>query len=316
MRTFTDTTAGFTLSMTSAKEAGALAGLAVIGAACASAACSDPRNVAPSAPEATRAAAATDASARLRVANCAGAGNSVMGTAPRRSGWGGSRLAPVRVPYLQVRREGVLERGLRFVQARRMRAETCVVRLDPTSYGRTPWKNGGGVTVDIAAVYEDGAEPCGGDGLIWRLGRTRIETAGPFSHLPHLDRILTVIDGHGLTLRAENGTTLDARQRFAPVAFPGEWPIVSGLDAGPVGVLNLMGDRRRVRIGVETVREGWRGTIGAGVSIIYGPAACSLVLDGEHMDVRADEALLVSGMSAAEVAAGSGTALMASISSL
>ncbi len=197
-----------------------------------------------------------------------------------------------------------------------MEAEIGIVRLEPSSYRHTPWKNGGGVTVDIAAEYEDGAEPGGWDGVLWRLGRTRIETPGPFSDLPRLDRILTVIDGHGLTLRAENGMVLDARRRFTPVAFPGEWPIASELASGPVGVVNLMGDRRRVRIGLEIVREGSRGRLAADLAVIYGPAPCSVVLDGEHLDVRADEALLVSGMAAADIAAGSGTALLARMSSV
>jgi uncharacterized protein len=45
-----------------------------------------------------------------------------------------------------------------------------ITPLDPAGYRRTPWKNGGGVTVDIAE-HEDA----------WRFGRTPITTAGPFS---------------------------------------------------------------------------------------------------------------------------------------
>ena len=31
-----------------------------------------------------------------------------------------------------------------------------ITRLDPKTYRRTPWKNGGGVTVDIADAYAAG----------------------------------------------------------------------------------------------------------------------------------------------------------------
>jgi environmental stress-induced protein Ves len=49
------------------------------------------------------------------------------------------------------------------------------IRLGPADYRRTPWKNGGGVTIDIAGAFAPGAEPGGWSGMIWRLGRTRIE---------------------------------------------------------------------------------------------------------------------------------------------
>src|SRR3954471_7237325 len=65
--TFTDTTAGFTLSTTSAKLTGACALLlTVIGWLSAKAGCRPSNSVAPTAPEATIATAAAEASARLR----------------------------------------------------------------------------------------------------------------------------------------------------------------------------------------------------------------------------------------------------------
>src|ERR671933_848267 len=102
-----------------------------------------------------------------------------------------------------------------------MRIET----LDPACYRRTPWKNGGGVTVDIAADYAPGAEPGGWTGMVWRFGRTRIQRPG----------------GHD---------PLDVREPFQPVSFPGEWAIESALEDGPVEVLNLMADRNAVEVGV------------------------------------------------------------------
>jgi environmental stress-induced protein Ves len=45
-----------------------------------------------------------------------------------------------------------------------------ITPLDPDHYVRTPWKNGGGFTVDIAF-----------DGDVWRFSRTPITVAGPFS---------------------------------------------------------------------------------------------------------------------------------------
>ena len=42
------------------------------------------------------------------------------------------------------------------VNARNGCGMNAVVRLDPRAYRRTPWKNGGGVTVDIADDYRAG----------------------------------------------------------------------------------------------------------------------------------------------------------------
>jgi len=119
-----------------------------------------------------------------------------------------------------------------------------VVRLDPHAYRRTPWKNGGGVTVDIADAYMPGAEPGSWSGMLWRLGRTEIVAPGPFSDLSGYDRILTVIGGRGLVLDIEGGAALDVREPYRPVRFRGEDRIVSRLEAGPVAVLNLIADRR------------------------------------------------------------------------
>ncbi|MFI5016137.1 MAG: HutD family protein, partial [Hyphomicrobiales bacterium] len=121
-------------------------------------------------------------------------------------------------------------------------AFTCE-RLDPTAYRRTPWKNGGGVTVDIASAYRPGAGAEDWSGVPWRFGRTRIERPGPFSDLSGYDRALGVIEGSGLVLRPAASPPIDVRQPFRPVSFPGEWPIESELESGGVGVLNLITER-------------------------------------------------------------------------
>ena len=166
-----------------------------------------------------------------------------------------------------------------------------LVRLAPAGYRRTPWKNGGGVTVDIADSYEPGAVPGGWDGMIWRLGRTRIERPAPFSDLAGNDRILTVIGGRGLRLRAANGRMLDATEPFRPVRFPGEWPIVSELEDGPVEVLNLMADRAKARIDVTFPAVGEAFALEAGIGVLYAPAGpVEVSIDGQALSLAHDHA--------------------------
>ena len=55
-----------------------------------------------------------------------------------------------------------------------------------------------------------------------------------------------LVAGRGLVLQTPDGE-IDVRRPFRPVRFAGETPIVSRLEAGPVEVVNLIGDRRQVR---------------------------------------------------------------------
>ena len=150
--------------------------------------------------------------------------------------------------------------------------------LDPATYRRTPWKNGGGVTIDIAGAHRPGADPAGWDGMIWRFGRTRIEQPGPFSDLSGYDRILSVIEGRGLLLHPKGQATLDVRAPFSPVRFPGEWAITSALTDGPVGVLNLLADRDRCAIDLSVPSTGASASITAGHCLV-------LALDDAQLDI-------------------------------
>jgi environmental stress-induced protein Ves len=112
-----------------------------------------------------------------------------------------------------------------------------------------PWKNGGGVTREVAA-WPPGASL---DGFDWRVSLADVAADGPFSAFPGVDRVLTVIDGDGLALEIEGRTV--RLEPGAPFAFPGEAAVVARLTAGPIRDLNVM-----VRRGAWTARvEPWRG---------------------------------------------------------
>ena len=169
-----------------------------------------------------------------------------------------------------------------------------VSTLDPASYRRTPWKNGGGVTVDIADEYAAGAEPGGWTGMVWRLGRTRIETPAPFSDLSGNDRIISVIGGRGLVLNPEGRAALDVRQPFRPVRFPGEWAITSALEDGPVDVVNVMADRSKVAIGLSFVTAAEALPLAPGLWVLYAPTtAAALDIEGAKITIPRDGAVVV-----------------------
>ncbi|HEX2553027.1 MAG TPA: HutD family protein [Microvirga sp.] len=190
----------------------------------------------------------------------------------------------------------------------------AVRHLDPASYRRVPWKNGGGITVDIAGVFPTESEAASWAGMTWRLGRTRIERPAPFSDLSGLDRILAVIEGRGLRLRPAGEPVIDAREPMRPVRFPGEWAIESELEAGPVGVLNLMGNRARAAIDLVFLSGPDIRTISADTAVLYAPTGpAEVVLNGEAFTLPPDGALQADGVSSMRVETRSGQVALATV---
>src|SRR5260221_14371549 len=130
-----------------------------------------------------------------------------------------------------------------------------ITALAPAGQGLSPWKNGGGVTLDIADAYRPSAAPGDWDGLIWRFGRPGAATPGPFSDLSGCDRVLVGVTGRGLVLETPTGD-LDLRAPFRPIHFRGETPIMGRLEAGPVDAVNLIGHRAAVRIDLRVLATG------------------------------------------------------------
>ncbi|MFG2830003.1 HutD family protein [Streptomyces sp. NPDC048434] len=112
-----------------------------------------------------------------------------------------------------------------------------------------PWSNGGGVTREVA-VQPPGA---GWDTFAWRVSLADVTRDGPYSPLPGVRRILTVVDGAGLELTVD-GTPQLLPERYRPFAFPGGAATDSRLLDGPVVNLNVMLREGRAAATVEMVR--------------------------------------------------------------
>ena len=173
---------------------------------------------------------------------------------------------------------------------------TRITALDPSTYGRTPWKNGGGVVIDIAGETRSGAASAAGwDATLWRFGRTTIPVGAPFSDLAGFDRLLMVVEGRGLVLCTPT-EEIDVREPFVPVRFAGETRIVSRLEAGPVDVVNLIADRAHATIELVRLAHENSKTLTPGRHVIYAAAgACTLRCNGERRVLDAGHALQVEG---------------------
>lgn len=159
-----------------------------------------------------------------------------------------------------------------------------------------PWKNGGGVTRQIAC------HPAG-SGLAdfdWRLSTAEVAQDGPFSRFDGIDRRLYVLEGAGLDLRFDDGTR--RLQQNGCADFAGEAAVFGALVGGPVTDFNIMVRRGRVRMragqmtidGATTIAHGW-GT--AALFVVRGEIAVSGDVAGRFDTVLAERAgsLRVSG---------------------
>ena len=116
--------------------------------------------------------------------------------------------------------------------------------LNPDEFQTNPWKNGGGVTHEIARHAV-------GEGWQWRISIAEVGADGPFSLFPGMTRILTVIDGAGIDLLSADGL-MEARL-YRPVFFPGDLDVTARLVGGPIRNLNLIYDAHAVEAAVQVV---------------------------------------------------------------
>jgi uncharacterized protein len=113
------------------------------------------------------------------------------------------------------------------------------------SYRETPWKNGGGVTREIARSPGDGAPE-------WRVSLATIDRDGPFSDFSGYDRTIVPVGGAGFELRFGDGTRAVLDRRCEPFRFAGERKVECRLLARRSSDLNAM-----------TLRSRWEHEVGA-----------------------------------------------------
>ncbi|WP_233852016.1 HutD/Ves family protein [Paraburkholderia sp. HD33-4] len=108
-----------------------------------------------------------------------------------------------------------------------------------------PWKNGGGVTREVAAF----PPPSGGQGaasadFVWRVSVADVAQAGPFSRFDGVDRTLVLLSGAGMLLDelgdAGAVATHALRQPLELARFSGETRIDTRLVDGATRDFNLM----------------------------------------------------------------------------
>ncbi len=155
-----------------------------------------------------------------------------------------------------------------------------------------PWKNGGGVTSEVAAS-PPGA---GMDDFTWRVSMAEVTQSGPFSCFPGVRRHLTVLRGR---LRLDFAGRSHDLGPLDSLEFDGGTP-VSGAPLEPVLDLNVMA-RGEVSATVRQV-EG-RAVLAGASALLFNLHShdALLFVDESGRDISCNPSLLIEIAAAAKV---------------
>lgn len=171
--------------------------------------------------------------------------------------------------------------------------------LPARGFRAAPWRNGGGITHEIA----QGLLPGGPEAdWHWRLSLAEIASDGPFSAFPGVDRLLTVLSGGGIDLAVGSG----APRRLMPgedIDFPGEAEVACRLVSGPTRDLNLMVDRRVARLAPGRGAASIRAEDGD-IAVLYAVEEVWLQAETGTVVIAAGDAAIGRGPLSAEMRSG------------
>lgn len=113
--------------------------------------------------------------------------------------------------------------------------------LQPEDYRSMPWKNGLGMTTEIAVSPMDAA--LHGKPFDWRMSLANVEKDCEFSRFPGYDRSIMLIEGAGMELSFDSTPSQRIDQRYEPFRFNGGWQTRCRLLDGRVRDFNVMSRR-------------------------------------------------------------------------
>ncbi len=130
-----------------------------------------------------------------------------------------------------------------------------ILHLTKDDARRMPWKNGGGVTEELA-LWPQEADVARND-FEWRISRASVERSGPFSSFVGCERVLVVVSGDGLEL-SHDAAPRARLHPLEPYAFSGDWNTTARVIGARVEDFGVIVRRDRWRAGVEVLRLGAR----------------------------------------------------------
>lgn len=121
------------------------------------------------------------------------------------------------------------------------------MRFSALTAAPVPWKNGGGVTRELAVHKANGR-------MVWRLSLADITRDGAFSAFPGLARIHCIVEGAGHVL--SNAETRLEAGLLEPLAFDGGLALDCRLRSGACKAFNVIFDPEFVLAEARVLRDG------------------------------------------------------------
>ncbi|MBL8858352.1 MAG: HutD family protein [Planctomycetes bacterium] len=179
-----------------------------------------------------------------------------------------------------------------------------VLLLAPDEARVVPWKNGRGVTHELAlwppnANFERGE-------FDWRISKAVVESSGEFSVFPDHERILVVTAGGGLMLTHEDSERSVRVRPLDPYSFDGAWRTHAELARGSVSDFNVLTRRGVVRADVAALQLGLRRareTLPAGhafAHVLSGELVARVIGEEDPFELAAGDSLWLSELAAEE----------------
>jgi environmental stress-induced protein Ves len=163
-----------------------------------------------------------------------------------------------------------------------------------------PWKNGGGLTREVA-VHPAGS---GLDDFDWRVSIAEVRAGGPFSAFPGIERQMAVLSGR-LVLSIAGGETVTLSPESPPLRFAGEAAVLAQPLQEPVTDLNLMTRTSRcsgrLTLRIARTTEPLRAAAHTTVLIALGPLDLAGQVGQLHLGVL--DAVLIARWTHCEVGA-------------
>jgi uncharacterized protein len=167
-------------------------------------------------------------------------------------------------------------------------------------YRETSWRNGGGVTFEIAR------EPAAATEFSWRLSLARIDRDGLFSDFSGYHRALTLVSGAGCRLSGVDARPRELTEPGTTVLFPGRAAVTCELLGGACFDLNLMVREPGAIASVDHFSllahqtEALPAGCDGAVFCLEGSIECLQMSSGERVTLGVHDTLIVSAADADE----------------
>ncbi|MGH8809556.1 MAG: HutD/Ves family protein [Noviherbaspirillum sp.] len=167
-------------------------------------------------------------------------------------------------------------------------------KLTTADYVTMPWKNGGGVTTQLAIAPPDADL----NNFDWRISTAQVAEAGPFSLFAGIDRSIAVLQGGGMAFDLGGIHTTILTPDNKPFVFRGEQHVHATLLDGPISDFNVMTRRTCWTHELQTVRlcGALQWTLNTDLMFLYcahGASVRCRNARGEEIDCAAGDAILI-----------------------